>query len=96
MCGAWVMWGTSVPASQLCSESKTALKSSLMMELPWWATGQDPTLPLLGPMFDPWSGNKDPTSDMAWSKNGLMKTSIMRQILKISILPIHPFITSLI
>ena len=25
-------------------------------------------LPLLGPRFDPWSGNQDPASYMAWPK----------------------------
>ena len=36
---------------------KLLAKAHVTQGLPWWSSGQDSTLPMQGPKFDPWSGN---------------------------------------
>ena len=43
-------------------------KHTPMSGVPWWACGQDYRLSPSWPGFNPWSGNWDPTSCVAWSK----------------------------
>ena len=51
----WLKDSAELPDKVKCMQID--IRPKRVMELPWWSSGQDSTLPMQGTGFDPWWGN---------------------------------------